>query len=81
MLSLIRWHDGKTREAVVLVHMRSLMRLAVAGVKDTVELRRRGAEWYGENNKPVQFVFLMARDAVASETPNVARAAAVRYAC
>jgi len=63
-------------EAVAVANTRSRMRLAVAGIKDAVELRLCGSDWVDERDQPVQFGFLLAKADGHSEAPEVARAAA-----
>jgi hypothetical protein len=65
-------------EAVVLANSATRMRLAVAGSKDSVELRLCGTEWMDESNQPVQFGFLLSENYGGTEAPVVARAVAGR---
>lgn len=78
MYTLIGLRDGRMMEALVLAKGRSRMRLATAGLKDTVELRLCGSEWLDEDEDPVEFSFLMAADEGASEAPKLVRAAGGR---
>ena len=80
MYTLIRLRDGSTTEGVVLANARSRMRLAVAGLKDAIELRLCGSDWLDERDEPVQFGFLMARVDGRVEAPKLMRVAA-GYAC
>jgi len=80
MYTLIRLHDCGTMEAVVLANTPSRMRLAIAGLKDAVELRLYGSDWLDERDEPVEFGFLQAEEERGAEAPKVMRAAA-RYAC
>ncbi|MGB7763378.1 MAG: hypothetical protein WBL61_26320 [Bryobacteraceae bacterium] len=75
MYTLIRLHDGRVLEAVVLSNTRSRMRLAAAGLKDAVELRLCGSNWSDERNEPVEFGFLLAEAEERSEAPRLVRAA------
>jgi len=69
MYTVIRRHDGSIVEAIALDITRSRIRLAADGRDDAIELRRCGLDWLDERNEPVQFGFLMAKDAESSESP------------
>ena len=59
MYIVIRYASGIIVEAVVLAKGRDRLRAAVAGLLDTVELRRDGARWFTADREPVEFDFLM----------------------
>jgi hypothetical protein len=59
MYLLMSYPVGVTMEAVILAKGRNRMRVVVAGLPDTVELKRSGAAWMADG-EPVQFDFLMA---------------------
>ena len=76
MYTLIRLRDGCTREAVVVAHTKSQIRLAVAGAADALDLRLSGTHWLDESDAPVQFDFLLDDVQSAFAAPRAMRAAA-----
>jgi hypothetical protein len=80
MYLLIRFPVGIIVEAVVLREGRNRMRVAAAGFRDTLELRRSGSQWFAAGRQPVEFDFLMSGahlgDHVSSSKPACASRAA-----
>jgi hypothetical protein len=68
MYTVIWRNDGSIVEAVVLDINRSRMRLAPVGFDDEIQLRRYGLDWLDERDQPVQFGFLLAKDAGSCES-------------
>lgn len=69
MYTVIRQRDGSLVEAVVLDIRRSRIRLATVGLDDEIQLRRYGLDWLDDRDEPVEFGFLLAKDAGSSELP------------
>jgi len=79
MYLLMSYPAGITLEAVILAKGRNRMRIVVAGLPDTVELKRSGEAWLAEG-QPVEFEFLMAAGAESAAAPASARACETRTA-
>ena len=60
MYSLIGFSNAVVVEAVVLKTGKTRLRVAVAGLDDTLELQRVGPEWFSETGERVTFEFLAA---------------------
>jgi hypothetical protein len=82
MYILIRYPVGIIVEGVVLARGPNRLRVAAAGIEDTIELKRSGKEWFTETRQPVEFDFLMSHaqseeSAVCSTPPRAAEARAI----
>ena len=69
MYLLIRYPAGIIAEGVVLATGRNRMRVAVADLPDTLELKRSGARWFAAKGEPIEFDFLMSDHQQAVEAP------------
>ena len=49
----IRYQNGQTAEAITLYRGESIMRVAVRGTEDVLELRRAAGTWVTEDCEPV----------------------------
>jgi len=54
MCLTMSYSDGRRIDAVVLAVSSDVMRMAVPGCDDTVELRRQQNQWLGEDGDPVE---------------------------
>jgi hypothetical protein len=59
MYLLIRYPGGVIAEGAVLATGRNRLRVAVAGLPDTIELKRAGSGWVAAGHMQVEFDFLM----------------------
>ena len=59
MYLLIRYPGGVMAEGVVLAKGRNRLRVVVAGLSDTIELKRAGSGWIAAGHVQVEFDFLM----------------------
>ena len=59
MYLLIRYPGGVIAEGAVLATGRNRLRVAVAGLPDTIELKRARSGWTAAGRIPVEFDFLM----------------------
>ena len=59
MYLLIRYPGGVIAEGAVLATGRNRLRVAVAGLPDTIELKRASSGWVAAGHMPVEFDFLM----------------------
>jgi hypothetical protein len=53
-LTIRHWNGIQDDDAVLLAHCDLIMRVAVFGCDDAVELRFRGGHWFAENGDLVQ---------------------------
>ena len=58
MYLIMRYTDGEMVEGVVLSAYSSLMRLALRGCNDAVELTYTGRQWVAETGEKVDFEFV-----------------------
>lgn len=58
MYLLLSYLSGVTVEAVILARAKNRMRVAVAGLSDTIELKCSGSQWFADR-QPVVFDFAM----------------------
>lgn len=70
MYSLIGFSNAVMVEAFVFQTGKNRIRAVVAGLDDTLELRRLGSQWFSETGERVSFEFL------ASDTPQLTAYAA-----
>jgi hypothetical protein len=77
MYMLIRYPVGIIVEGVVLAMGKNRMRVAAAGFRDALELRRSGAQWFAAGRQPVEFDFLMSK---AHQGESVSRSMPARIA-
>ena len=59
MYLLITYPGGIVAEGVVLAKGRNRLRVVVAGLSDTIELKRAGSGWMAADHVQVEFDFLM----------------------
>jgi hypothetical protein len=80
MYILIRFSVGIIVEGVVLASGPNSLRVAAAGMPDTIELNRSGEQWFSATGQPVEFDFLMsnAQPAESSLDSTITRAADAR---
>jgi hypothetical protein len=76
MYLLIRYPGGVIAEGVVLAKGKNRLRVAVAGLPDTIELKRAGSRWIAAGDIQVEFDFLMS-DRHQEETTSPAVVAAI----
>jgi hypothetical protein len=57
MRMLIRYFDGRIQHAVFLSAGANLIRVAIPGRHDAVELLHIGGQWFDEEDEPVQIDF------------------------
>jgi len=80
MYILIRYPVGIIVEGVVLAGGTNRLRVAAAGMPDTIELKRSGRQWFTETREPVEFDFMMshAQSEESTSCPTPARVADAR---
>jgi hypothetical protein len=77
MYLLIRYPGGVLAEGVVLAKGRNRLRIAVSGLRDTIEFKRAGSEWIAAGDMQVEFDFLMSDRHQLENTSQVVGAAMV----
>jgi hypothetical protein len=59
MRMMIRYQSGLRVEAVLLAASRERMRLAIACLRDTIELQKVDARWYSEQGAEIEIEALI----------------------